>query len=108
MLEILETINAAVRDALANNLDLLSEHELIERADALLRTLPVAGGAQPTAALLLRRYRGALQKELCDGRRPRALPGAVDVSEGFSVETAALLALAIRADGVARLCEMPV
>ena len=121
-LEIWQTIHVAVHDALIDRLHLLSESALIERADALLREMPAVGGTQPTAALLLRRYRGALQKELCNGREPRPLPGAVedevreltravmvavDAHEGFSVETAVLLALAIRAGGLAKFCSVP-
>ena len=121
-LEIWQTIQAAVHDALIDRLHLLSESALIERADALLREMPAVGGTQPTAALLLRRYRGALQKELCNGHEPRPLPGAIedevreltravmvaiDVNEGFSVETAVLLALAIRAGGLAKFCAVP-
>jgi hypothetical protein len=118
-LEIWQTIDEAIHDALIDRLHLLSESALIERADALLREMPVVGSTQPTARLLLRRYRGALQKELCNGREPRPLSDvvedemrelthavmvAVDAREGFSVETAVLLALAIRAGGLAKFC----
>lgn len=121
-LEIWETITDAVREALDDGLYLLDERELGERADALLRDMPVVGGSQPTAALLLRRYRSPLQKELCSGHRPRPLPGdllgevceltravmvAVAAGEGLSVDVAVLLALAIRAGGLSRFCEVP-
>jgi hypothetical protein len=120
-LEIWQTIHAAVHDALMDRLHLLSESTLTERADVLLREMPAVGGTQPTAALL-RRYRAALQNELCTGREPRPLPGvledevreltravmvAVDAREGFSVETAVLLALAIRAGGLVKFCALP-
>jgi hypothetical protein len=121
-LDIWETINAAVHDALLDEVHTLGEAELLRRADALLLGLPSVSGSPPTAALLLRRHRAALQKELCAGRVPRPLPDviedevreltravmvSVDVSEGFSVEAAVLLALAIRAGGLERLCELP-
>ena len=121
-LEIWQTINPAVHAALLDGLHRLREHELLRRADELLLRMPTVGGTQPTAALLLRRYHGALQKELCDGREPRPLPEVVedevreltravlvaaDLNEGFSVEAAVLLALAIRAGGVANLCATP-
>src|SRR3954447_14692923 len=121
-LEIWETINAAVHDALLDDLDTLSEAELLRRADNLLLGLPSVGGSPTSASLLLRRHRVALQKELCAGYTPRPLPDAiedevreltravmvsVDVGEGFSVESAVLFALAIRAGGVKRLCESP-
>ncbi len=121
-LEIWETITDAVREVLDDGSYLLGERELVERADALLRDMPAVGGTQPTAALLLRRYRGALQKELCSGREPRPLPDdpqdelreltravmvGVAANEGFSVDTAVLLALVIRAGGLDRFCEVP-
>lgn len=118
MLEIWETINEASHAALLDDLHTLSEHELLRRADDALLNLPIVGGTQPTAALLLRRYRGALQKELCRGLEARPLPEIVEDqvreltravmvaidSEGFSVEAAVLLALAIRAHGVEEYC----
>ena len=121
-LEIWQTINAAVHEALVDGSHNLSQAELLRRADDLLLRMPVVGGAQPTAGLLLRRYQGALQKELCTGREPRALPEviedevreltravmvAVDLNEGFSVEAAVLLALAVRAGGLAEFCARP-
>ena len=121
-LEIWDEINSAVHSALLDGAHTLSEHELMRQADDLLLRMPIVGGAQPTAALLLRRHWTGLQKELCSGREPHALPSvvedevreltravmvAVDVSEGFSVEVAVLLALAIRAHGVAEICATP-
>ena len=121
-LEIWRTINDAVHAALLDGAHTLSERELLRRMDGLLTRMPIVGGTQPTAALLLRRYHAALQKELCIGRESRPLPEiiedevreltravmvTVDLSEGFSVEAAVLLALAIRAGGVERLCEAP-
>ena len=122
MLEIWETIYQAVDGALDENLHRLDEHELMRRADEALLQLPIVGGTQPTAALLLRRNRGALQHELCLGREPRPLPAGIEEQvreltravmvtmgghEGMSVDIAVLLALAIRADGVDRLCATP-
>ncbi len=121
-LEIWQTINDAVHAALLDGAHTLSERELLRRMDDILLRMPIVGGTQPMAALLLRRYHGALQKELCNGRQPRPLPEivedevreltravmvTVDLSEGFSVEAAVLLALAIRAGGVERLCAAP-
>ena len=121
-LEIWQTINQAVHNALLDGAHTLSERELLRRADDLLLGMPIAGGGQPTAALLLRRSHRILQRELCDGSVPRplgtivedevreltrAIMVAVDLTEGFSVDTAVLLALAIRAGGVERLCRPP-
>ena len=118
-LEIWQTINQAVHNALLDEAHTLSERELLLRADDLLLRMPIVGGSQPTAALMLRRSQAALQKELCAGGAPRPLGDtvedevreltravmvAVDLNEGFSIETAVLLALAIRAGGVDRLC----
>ena len=117
-LEIWRAINEAVHDALLDGDHRLSEQELFRRADELLRRLPVVGGTQPTAALLLRRYHTQLRKELCLGNEPRRLPDVVEDevreltravlvaidSEGISVEGAVLLALAIRARGVEEFC----
>jgi hypothetical protein len=123
MLEIWQTINRAVHASLEDELPYLNEHELMQRADVLLLQLPIVGGSQPTAAQLLRRYRGALQHELCQGREPRPLPDELEDEvreltravmvvmgghEGMSVDIAVLLALAIRASGVQHLCESPV
>jgi len=120
-LEIWETINEAVHGALEDGLHRLDQNDLLERADALLRQLPTTGGTQPTSALLLRRYCGVLQKELCLAGVPRPRPEVIEDegreltravmvamdTEGFSVETAVLLALAIRAGDLAELCSIP-
>lgn len=121
-LEIEETIDEAVHDALLDGLHLLDQDDLLYRADDLLRRLPSVAGTPPTGALLLRRYRGALQKELCVGREPRPMPDVIEdevreitravmvgagLNEGFSVETAVLLALAIRAGGTDTFCATP-
>lgn len=120
--EIFEAINESVHDALLDGLHLLDQDDLLYRADDLLRRLPSVAGTPPTSGLLLRRYRGALQKELCLGREPRPLPDVIEdevreitravmvsvgLSEGFSVETSVLLALAIRAGGIETLCATP-
>ena len=122
MLEIWQTIIQTVDAALDDNLHYLDEHDLMRRADELLLNLPIVGGAQPTAALLLRRYRSALQHELCQGREPRQLPSGIEDEvgeltrvvmvvmgghEGMSVDVAVLLALVIRVRGVQQLCETP-
>ena len=120
-LEIWRAINEAVHDALLDGAHRVSEQELFRRADELLRRLPIAGGTQPTAALLLRRYHTRLRKELCLGNEPRRLTDVVEDevreltravlvamdSEGFSIDVAVLLALAIRAGGVERYCASP-
>lgn len=122
-LEIWQTINQAVHRALLDGAHTRSEQHLLRQVDELLIGLPsVEGGAQPTATVLLRRYQATLQNELCDGRAPRPLPGVVEdevreltravmvavaAEEGISAEAAVLLALAIRAGGVDRLCAMP-
>ncbi len=122
-LEIWQTINQAVHDALVDGAYRLSERDLLARADELLERMPTAGGTRLTGALLLRRYHHPLQKELCRGGAPIPLPDviedevreltrvvlvAADVGEGFSVDVAVLLALAIRAGGIARYCGEPV
>lgn len=122
MQELWQTINKSVRTAVEVELPYLGEHELLQRADELLLRLPIVEGTQPTAALLLRRNRRALQHELCQGREPRPLPDDLEDevreltrtvmvvmggSEGMSVDIAVLLALAIRANGVQHLCESP-
>ncbi len=45
-----------------------------------------------------------IEDEVCE--LTRAVMVSVDRSEGFSVEAAVLLALAVRAGGLDRLCEM--
>ena len=121
-LEIEDTIDEAVHDALLDGLHLLDQDDLLYRADDLLRRMPSVNGTPPTGSLLLRRYRGSLQKELCLGREPRPMSEVVEdevreitravmvsagLSEGFSVDTAVLLALAIRAGGVEAFCATP-
>ncbi len=120
-LELLETIDESVRQAIADGDHKLSQQQLFARADSQLRQLPVAGGSPPTAGLLLRRHHVALRKELCIGGDPRPMPErledevreltravivAVGVGEGFSVETAVLLALGIRAGGLDQMCSV--
>lgn len=116
-----DDINAAVRQALHDRWHLLDEGDLIERSDNVLETLPVVGNEQPTTALLLRRYRTPLQHELCSGGRvrqsyandeatlldiTRAVIVAIDANEGLSIESAVLIALVIRAQGLDRFCAM--
>jgi hypothetical protein len=121
MIEIWQTINQAVHAALRDDRHHLSEHELIRDADELLLQMPTVSGSAPTAAQLLRRYRTALQHELCVGHQPRPLPPELEDQvreltravmvvlgghEGMSVEIAVLLALAIRANGVQHFCAL--
>lgn len=122
MIEIWQTINKAVAAALDDGLDSLSAHELMQRADYALETIPSVTGTGPTAALLLRRYQSALQHEICLGREPRPLPDDLDgevreltravmvvlgIHEGISIEISVLLALAIRANGLQQFCALP-
>lgn len=117
-----QDINNAVHQALTQQLHLLDEDDLIDRSDNVLANVPIASGAQPTTALLLRRYHTQLHHELCDGNRPRAqhesmqdelreLTRAVivtiDSNEGISVESAVLLALVLAKRGLAKFCALP-
>ncbi len=121
-LDIIQTMRDAVHSALIAGDHELSETALLDRADALLATMPTMRGQPATAALLLRRNHATLHKELCRGTAPLPTPEviedevrmitqavmvAVEVVEGISVEVAVLLALAIRAAGVAQLCARP-
>ena len=121
-LELVETLNGEVHKALLNNYHTLSEQRLIELANGALMDMPTLDGNAPTAGLLLRHYHSALHRELCSGQTPRPMPYviedevrmltravmvAIETQEGISVEASVLLALAIRAGGVAKLCAMP-
>ncbi|HEX6291794.1 MAG TPA: hypothetical protein VFZ66_21590 [Herpetosiphonaceae bacterium] len=120
--EIWQDINAAVHQAVRDRLFQLDENDLIERSDALLENVPVVGGAQPSTALLLRRYHTQLHQELCVGSQPRATFGSiedelreltravmvtVDADEGISVESAVLLALILQKRGLTNFCARP-
>lgn len=120
--QIVQDIHTAVHHALVDRLHLLDESDLVERSDALLETLPVMGGEQPSTALLLRRYDVELHRELCHGTAPRVQAGSVEdelreitravvVSmggdEGLPVESAALIALVLQRRGLARFCAVP-
>lgn len=120
--QIVEDINTAVHRALVEGLHELDEMDLISRSDSSLMNLPIVGGAQPTTALLLRRYHTQLHSELCLAHQPRIrvetvedelreLTRAVVVtmggSEGMSVEGAALIALVMQKRGLAKFCAMP-
>lgn len=117
-----DEINTAIHDALSQGLHQLDEADLTDRSDAVLSTLPVVGAAQPTTALLFRRYQQQMQQELCVNKRPRAtfdsleselreLTRAVvvtlDTSEGISIENAVLMALILRTRGLANFCAQP-
>ena len=68
-LDMWQTINLAIRRAMDDQAHRLNEDKLGEQVDRLLLHQPTTGGKRLTTAYLLRRYRGALQRELCDGRR---------------------------------------
>ncbi len=121
-LELIETLNGAVHKALLNNYHTMSEYQLLELSDQLLVDMPTLGGAAPTAALLLRHYHSALHRELCIGQTPRPIPYviedevrmltravmvAIETQEGIPVDASVLLALALRAGGIDKLCGMP-
>jgi len=119
--EIWQDINTAVHRAVRDRLFQLDERDLTERSDDLLESLPIVGGAQPSTALLLRRYHTQLHHELCADNQPRStltsiedelreLTRAVMVTvddEGISVENAVLLALILHKRGLATFCAQP-
>lgn len=120
--EIWQDINTAVQRTIGEGLHLLDEGDLIERSDRLLINLPIVGGAQPTTALLLRRYQTPLQQELCQGGRPRLTSASVEDElreitravaatmggdEGLSIESCALLALVLHQRSLDRFCATP-
>ncbi len=123
-LDIWKDINEVVRTIIINDVHLLDEQDLVERSDELLTSLPVVGKEQITTMVLLRRYQGRLQQELCVGNRPRipefqlvqeelveitrGVMVAIEGSEGISIESAVYIALVIRARGLARFCATPV
>lgn len=120
--QIVQDINDAVHQALADNLYQLDEGELTKRADELLERLPVVGETQPTTEQLLRRYHVQLHAELCQNHQPRVraetvedevreLTRAVIVTmgsgEALSVETAATIGLVLYKRGLAAFCTLP-
>jgi hypothetical protein len=120
--EIWQDINDAVHMAVRDRLFQLTENDLIERSDDLLAGLPVVGRAQPSTALLMRRYHTQLRHELCAGNQPRATFGSledelreltravmvtIDADEGISIENAVLLALVLHKRGLATFCAQP-
>jgi hypothetical protein len=120
--EIWQDINVAVHRALRDRLFELHEHDLVEQSDKLLASLPVVGGAQPSTALLLRRYHTQLHQELCLNNQPRstfaqledelreltrAVMVTIDADEGISVENAVLIALVLHKRGLAAFCARP-
>lgn len=120
--EIWQDINITIQRAINEGLHQADEAHLIDRSDALLTSLPVMGGQQPTTALLLRRYQRELHQELCAGQRPRATFNSVedelremsravivtlDTNEGVSIENAVLIALVLRARGLTTFCAQP-
>ncbi len=117
-----QDINDAVRGAINERLHLLNQHALIARSDALLASLPQMGHTKTTTSGLLRRYHRQLWQELCQGNRPRrqfnqledelreltrAIVATIVSDNGISIENAVLLALVLRAQGIARFCAMP-
>lgn len=120
--QIWEDILTGIDSAIDNGLHLLDERDLIDRADRLFENVPVAGGTQPTTALLLRRYHQQLHSELCVGSRPRArfdtlqdelreltraVVVAIQSNEGISIETSVLIALVLQKRGIANFCAQP-
>lgn len=120
--QIVEDINNAVHQVLAENLYQLDEAELTQRADELLERLPVVGQDEPTTEQLLRRYHVQLHAELCQNHQPRVrletvedelreLTRAVIVTmgsgEALSVETAATIGLVLYKRGLTKFCALP-
>ncbi len=121
-LTIWQDINDAVRNAIGERLHLLNRNTLILRSDALLARLPQMRSTQTTTSGLLQRYHMQLQQELCQGNRPRmqfsqledelreltrAVVVTIVADSGISIENAVLLALILRAQGLARFCALP-
>lgn len=121
--QIWQDISIAVRHAIDDKLHLLDENDLLEQSDAVLDNLPAVVGEQASTGLLLRRYRRELHGELCAGSRARAMYGTleeeltdltravvvtVEWSEGISLESAVLLALVLRAQGLDQFCALNV
>jgi hypothetical protein len=121
--QIWQDIADAVRRAIDDNLATLDEDDLVERSDAVLDNLPAVADEQTTTGLLLRRYRRELNGELCNGSRARTMYGSLEEeltdltravvlsiqwNEGISIESAVLLALVLRAQGLDRFCALGV
>lgn len=121
--QIWQDIADAVRRAIDDNLDSLDESDLVDRSDAVLDTMPAVAGEQASTGLLLRRYRRELHGELCNGSRARNMYGSleeeltdltrsvvvtIEWSEGISIESAVLLALVLRAQGLDQFCALNV
>ena len=121
--QIWQDIADAVRRAIDDNLATLDEDDLVERSDAVLDNLPAVADEQTTTGLLLRRYRRELHGELCSGPRARTTYGSlaeeltdltravvlsIQWNEGISTESAVLLALVLRAQGLDRFCALGV
>lgn len=120
--EIWRDINTSVHRAIVEGLHREDETDLAERSDELLTGLPVVGGAQPTTALLLRRYHTQLHHELCQGSRPvtsaatvedelreitRAVVATMGGEEGLPIDGAVLIALVLYKRGLPNFCAMP-
>jgi hypothetical protein len=117
-------ITTAVRHALDERLDLLSDARLVQHSDALLATMPSLSGSQPTTtAGLLRRYDTSLHQAVCWDKQPRLTSATVadelrdltraviltlGSTEGVSIDAAVALALVLYARGIAPFCALPV
>jgi len=121
--QIWQDIADAARNAIDANLHTLDEDDLVDRSDAVLDNLPTVADEQATTGLLLRRYRRELHSELCSGSRARTTYGSleeeltdltravvvtIEWGEGISLESAVLLALVLRAQGIDRFCALNV
>ncbi len=120
--QIVQDINIAVRQALAENLYQLSEDQLIQHADDLLKRLPIVGDVEPTTELLMNHYHTELHAELCENHQPRvrletvedelreltrAVMATMGSDEGLSIETAVMLGLVLYKHGLAKFCAYP-
>lgn len=121
-LSIWQDINDAVRSAIDEGLYLLDQNALTAYSDALLARLPQLRNTNTTTVGLLRRYHMQLWQELCQDNRPRmqfnrledelreltrAIVATIASDSGISIENAVLLALILRAQGLARFCATP-
>lgn len=120
--QIVEDINTAVHHAIRDDLHLLDEAALTARSDAMLQSLPIMGGQQPTTTALLRHYHSELHAELCVNHQPRIAAASVEDElreltravvvamggdEGLPIDSAALVGLVLYAQGLVKFCALP-